>query len=269
MTPPLAPDELEERLRAIAAARYHDKHPFHALLHSGRCTKAQVQAWALNRYWYQSRIPIKDATILARIEDPPLRRAWRQRIIDHDGAQEGEGGIARWLVLTDALGLPRDAVVNVIVRGDQAIPPRGSTRLREGDQVHVLLRQSEARRVPELVERWRSGPIGPAARPVRRSQGRTPVFSSWAWKPETDGDPAYPEAVRGQPVVAQLRIRRDERGGLYVLEDGRYAVTGPVAAIGGRGVLSQWARRRIPRAEPDERAWLQTVIGALASDVPE
>jgi coenzyme PQQ biosynthesis protein C len=106
----LSPNELEQRLRAIGAARYHDKHPFHARLHEGRCTKAQVKAWALNRYWYQSRIPIKDAAILARIEDPALRRAWRQRLVDHDGTREGEGGIARWLALTDSLGLPRDEV---------------------------------------------------------------------------------------------------------------------------------------------------------------
>jgi potassium/hydrogen antiporter len=166
------------------------------------------------------------------------------------------------------LGLPREAVVNVIVRGDQAIPPRGSTRLRAGDQVHVLLRQSEAARLPEIIERWRTGPIGPPPRPKRRSQGRTPVFSTWSWT-EADGDPAHPGAVRAHAVVAQLRIRRDERGGLWVLDDGRYAVTGPVGAIGGRGVLSQWARRRIPRVGADERAWLQTVIGALAADVPE
>jgi cell volume regulation protein A len=132
----------------------------------------------------------------------------------------------------------------------------------------VLLRQSAARLVPELVERWRNGPIGPPPRPPRRSQGRTPVFSSWAWT-DGDGDPGDPGEVRGQDVVAQLRVRRDVRGGLWALEDGRYAITGPVSAIGGRGILSQWARRRIPRAEPDERAWLQTVIGALASDVPE
>ena len=166
------------------------------------------------------------------------------------------------------LGLPREAVVNVIVRGNEAIPPRGSTRLRAGDQVHVLLRQSEAARVPELVDRWRTGPIGPAPRPVRQSKGRTPVFSAWRWA-DGDGDPARPEAVRGQQVIAQLRVRRDVPGGLWVLEDGRYAVTGPVAAIGGRGVLSTWARRRIPRTSGDERAWLQTVIGALAADTPE
>lgn len=189
------------------------------------------------------------------------------------GAEILEYPVAPGDAIVDArvrdLGLPRDAVVNVIVRGDQAIPPRGSTRLREGDQVHVLLRQSEARRVPELVERWRSGPIGPPARPKRRSMGRTPVFSAWAWNEAQDGDPAEPTHVRGSDVVVQLRIRRDERGGLWVLEDGRYAITGPVAAIGGSRAVSEWARRRIPRAAPDERAWLQTVIGALASDVPE
>jgi potassium/hydrogen antiporter len=166
------------------------------------------------------------------------------------------------------LGLPRDAVVNVIVRGDQAIPPRGSTRLRAGDQVHVLLRTEQAGRVPELVERWRRGPIGPPPRPPRRASGRMPVFSSWRWTP-ADGDPEAPPDVRGQRVVEQLRIRRDEPGGLFVLADGRYAVTGPVAAIGPRGVLSQWARRRLRQASDDERAWLQTVVGALASDAPE
>lgn len=166
------------------------------------------------------------------------------------------------------LGLPRDAVVNVIVRGDEAIPPRGSTRLRSGDQVHVLLRQSETRRVPEWVERWRHGPIGPPPRPPRVAQGRTPVFSSWAWR-DADGDPSQPAGIRGQPVIEQLRIRRDAPGGLFVLGDGRYAVTGSVAAIGPRGAMSTWARRRIGKVPPDERAWLQTVIAALASDVPE
>jgi pyrroloquinoline-quinone synthase len=102
---------LEARLRALGAARYHDKHPFHARLHAGGCTQAQVQAWALNRAYYQSRIPLKDAALLARIEDPSLRRAWRRRLVDHDGERDGEGGLARWLTLTDALGLNRADVV--------------------------------------------------------------------------------------------------------------------------------------------------------------
>ena len=166
------------------------------------------------------------------------------------------------------LALPRDAVVNVIVRGDLAIPPRGSTRLHEGDRLYLLFSEEAARRVPELLERWRNGPIGNPPRPKRKTHGRTPVFSAWSWRDE-EGDPARPKAVRGQRVVEQLRIRRDADGGLWALEDGRYAVTGPVSAIGGRRELSEWARRRMPRATGDERAWLQTVIGALASDVPE
>ncbi len=108
----LAPEELEAKLRDIGARRYHNLHPFHAMLHNGRCTRAQVQAWALNRYYYQSMIPIKDASLIARADDPALRREWRSRLVDHDGEREGEGGIARWLKLTDGLGLDRDYVVS-------------------------------------------------------------------------------------------------------------------------------------------------------------
>ncbi len=103
----MTPDELEAALRQIGAERYHSNHPFHRMLHSGELNFAQVQAWALNRYYYQCMIPVKDAAILARMDDPALRRAWRQRIIDHDGEHEGEGGIERWLKLTDGLGLDR------------------------------------------------------------------------------------------------------------------------------------------------------------------
>jgi coenzyme PQQ biosynthesis protein C len=112
VTAMLSPAELEERLRAIGAERYHNRHPFHALLHGGKLAKGQVQAWALNRFYYQSRIPLKDAGLIARAEDPELRRIWRQRLVDHDGGAAGEGGIARWLVLTDALGLDRDYVAS-------------------------------------------------------------------------------------------------------------------------------------------------------------
>jgi len=108
----MSPEELEARLRDIGAKRYHHLHPFHRLLHSGGLDKGQVQAWALNRYYYQSMIPVKDSAILARMLDPALRRAWRQRIIDHDGEKEGEGGIVRWLALTDGLGLDRAYVLS-------------------------------------------------------------------------------------------------------------------------------------------------------------
>ncbi|PUB14937.1 pyrroloquinoline-quinone synthase PqqC [Yoonia sediminilitoris] len=104
--------EFEARLRQIGAERYHDKHPFHHLLHSGGCTPDQVRAWVINRYYYQSRIPMKDAAFMSRVEDPALRRAWRSRIEDHDGTTENEGGIARWLRLADAVGLDRDYVAS-------------------------------------------------------------------------------------------------------------------------------------------------------------
>lgn len=106
----LSPEELEKQLRAIGAARYHILHPFHKLLHNGKLNKVQVQAWALNRFYYQAMIPIKDATILSRMDDPELRRIWRQRIVDHDGENAGDGGIERWLLLTDGLGFQRDYV---------------------------------------------------------------------------------------------------------------------------------------------------------------
>jgi len=109
----LSADELETRLREIGATRYHRLHPFHKLLHTGKCSKGQVQAWALNRYYYQAMIPVKDASLIARCPDPEIRREWRSRLVDHDGDRAGEGGIARWLKLTDGLQLDRDYVVSL------------------------------------------------------------------------------------------------------------------------------------------------------------
>ena len=109
----MTPQELEAALRDIGARRYHRLHPFHKLLHGGECSKGQVQAWALNRYYYQAMIPVKDSSLMARCDDSAVRREWRSRLVDHDGAREGEGGIARWLKLTDGLGLERDYVMSL------------------------------------------------------------------------------------------------------------------------------------------------------------
>ena len=97
--------ELEAALRHIGATRYHNLHPFHRLLHGGKLNKGQVQAWALNRYYYQSTIPIKDAIVISRFRDRNIRLEWRHRIEDHDGDVGSEGGIERWLKLTEGLGL--------------------------------------------------------------------------------------------------------------------------------------------------------------------
>lgn len=106
------------RFHAIGEERYHHKHPFHLLMHEGKLTRGQLQAWALNRYYYQSRIPIKDATVLARSEDAEFRRAWRKRIFDHDGDGTHPGGIEKWLRLVEATGLTREQAL----RGDAILP---------------------------------------------------------------------------------------------------------------------------------------------------
>lgn len=108
----LSPDEFERRLRAVGAERYHNLHPFHQRLHGGRCSKGQMQAWALNRYCYQAAIPRKDAALMSRVDDRELRRAWIQRMHDHDGWGDDPGGIERWFKLTDGLGLDRDYVAS-------------------------------------------------------------------------------------------------------------------------------------------------------------
>lgn len=101
----LTPEQLEAALRRMGEERYHNRHPFHILLHAGRLSKPQVQAWALNRYYYQSRIPAKDASLMARLPTAELRREWRRRIVDHDGDAPSTGGIARWLKLAEGVGL--------------------------------------------------------------------------------------------------------------------------------------------------------------------
>src|ERR1700683_5810490 len=118
-------DDLRAQLRAVGEERYHHQHPFHLMMHEGRLNRGQLQAWALNRYYYQSIIPIKDSIILSRGPDPAFRRAWRKRVIDHDGdtthngsfntaasnneTSNNEGGIKRCLKLAEATGLnPED-----------------------------------------------------------------------------------------------------------------------------------------------------------------
>lgn len=128
-------DEFEAAIRAVGAERYHDKHPFHKLLHGGELNKGQVQAWALNRYCYQAGVPRKDAALIARLHDRELRREWLHRIHDHDGLPPEEpGGIERWLILTDGLGLDRDYVMS----RDGALP---ATKFAVEAYVHFVREQ--------------------------------------------------------------------------------------------------------------------------------
>src|SRR5580700_7944643 len=111
-------DDLRAHLRAVGRERYHHQHPFHLMMHEGRLNRGQLQAWALNRYYYQSRIPMKDAAILARSGDREFRTAWRKRIVDHDGERGHEGGIERWIRLAEATGLDRQRVMS----GKEVLP---------------------------------------------------------------------------------------------------------------------------------------------------
>ena len=164
------------------------------------------------------------------------------------------------------LGLPRDALLTVIVREGEAVLPRGSTRVEAGDQLHVVVRSEVANQMDGVLERWASGPLASdTAKPERELVGSPGVFTSRPWTEEADGDAAHPTEVLGVPVRDHLRTRRDRRGALLVLADGRCAVTGPTLAVGGARQLQAYARRRLTR-ETDEtaRAWWQEVIGALA-----
>lgn len=107
---PFSTEEFTRRLRAVGEAAYHDKHPFHVMMHRGELSRRQVQAWIENRFYYQAMIPRKDAAIMAKATDRPVRQAWIQRIIDQDGAGPNDGGIHKWLVLAEAAGLKRDDV---------------------------------------------------------------------------------------------------------------------------------------------------------------
>jgi potassium/hydrogen antiporter len=162
------------------------------------------------------------------------------------------------------LGLPREALLNVIVRGERAIPPRGSTVVESGDQLHVIVRQEAAVEFRDLLRRWREGPIGAREHPRPKPRSRPSVTTVRPWE-EADGDISRPAAVAGIEVVDQLRTRRDEPGALVLLADGRYAITGPLIAIGPPQQLQDVVRRRLARSSsPAERAWWREVAGALA-----
>lgn len=106
-------EAFEARLRGILADRYHDRHPFNLRMHAGTLTPQEIQTWVRNRYYYQTRIPIKDGLILGKSEDPAFRRRWIRRIHDHDGDEEREGGLALWLRLAEAVGLDASEVASL------------------------------------------------------------------------------------------------------------------------------------------------------------
>jgi cell volume regulation protein A len=205
----------------------------------------------------------------ATTEEPALPRPLvevgtiRQLGADVVEVEIDEGDAAIGVRVRD-LGLPREALVNVLVRGDEALPPRGSTRLEARDRLYIVARQDAMAAIEEARQRWRTGPVGPAPRPPRELTAGAPIFTTRPWSDE-DGDPDAPVSVLGLDVVERLNTRWDVPGALVVLADGRYAVTGPHVLVGSREQLQWHARRRLRTAKTDaERAWWQEVIGASA-----
>jgi cell volume regulation protein A len=210
--------------------------------------------------WLSARLRVttNEAAIPTPFTDPTTARRMGAEIAEFPVASSD--AVAGRLVRE--LGLPREALLNVIIRGEQAIPPRGSTRIEAGDRLHVLVRQEVAIEFRDLLARWREGPIGPRA--LSRPLPHSSIVTSRPWG-DGEGDPGRPDAVDGIEVVDQLRTRRDQVGALVALADGRYAFTGPVVAVGPTQALQDIARRRLQRAQNDaERAWWREVIGALA-----
>ena len=162
------------------------------------------------------------------------------------------------------LNLPREALVNVIVRDGHAIPPRGSTELQEGDELHILVRGELRDEVEAQTKTWTKGPVGRERPPTLPRRGASQVFSV---RPVREGDDLRElKQVEGVPVLAVMRSRSDADGAMVALADGRYAVTSEtVVAIGGRRAIADWCERRAERADVDaaERAWWQEVTGAL------
>ncbi|MBA3359313.1 MAG: potassium/proton antiporter [Thermoleophilaceae bacterium] len=167
--------------------------------------------------------------------------------------------------LVNQLQLPRDALVSVLVRDDEALLPRGSTEIEAGDRLHILVREQVRDEVAGLFDRWRSGPLEEPDLKLPVLSGRSPIFSVKPWREEY-GDASAPSAVEQMEVVRRLRVRRDVPGALLVLADGRFAVTGDgVVAVGGQRQLFRYVRERIQRADnPTARAWWQEVAGVVS-----
>ena len=152
---PLPREEFVAWLRREGESRYHDRHRVHVLMHEGKLTREQLQQWVLNRYYYQTRIPIKDALILSKSEDPVFRRAWIRRIHDHDGQTPGEGGLALWLRLAEGVGLSRPEVESLasVLPGVKFACDAYVTLVRERSLVEAVASSLTEFFAPDLMSR--------------------------------------------------------------------------------------------------------------------
>lgn len=214
--------------------------------------------------WFATRLKL---TTTHRAVQPPVIQAGNIRKL---GAEFFEFPIRKGDAIAGhvvrELQLPREALVSVIVRGDEALLPRGSTELEVGDRLHILVRGYLVKRIEELFDLWREGPIGEEDREYARPvAGRPAIFSVKPWEADA-GDQGDPQEIGGKAVLRRVRIRHDQPGALVVLEDGRFAVSSSgLVATGSPSQIRAFAVRRIDRSETrSERAWWQEVAGAVA-----
>lgn len=211
--------------------------------------------------WIAARLGVttNEAALPAILTDQASTRRLGAEVIEF-GVRPQDAAVGK---MVRELGMPREALLNVIIRGEEAIPPRGSTRILAGDRLHVLVRQEVAVEFRALLQRWRTGPLEVAVRP--RPARSSLIFSERPWK-EVDGDASRPDHVGEVAVAERIRTRRDRPGSLVVLADGRFAYIGTTVAAGSAQAVQQAARRRLGRAGDDaERSWWREVIGALAT----
>ena len=164
------------------------------------------------------------------------------------------------------LGLPRDALINLIVRDGEALLPRGSTVVEAGDELHLLVRRETRNEIARLIETWREGPIvGPPRLPIGM-RGSPAIFSVRPTRPE-DGDTGNPRVDRrgrGRADAADplRRAGRDRRPRRRPLRGDR-----PRPDRRRRPPQPDPLVRRAGRAEdrlsPQDRAWLQEAIGMI------
>jgi hypothetical protein len=98
---------------------------------------------------------------------------------------------------------------------------------------------------------------------------RGPMLTIRPWDAR-DGDPATPDHVLGITVDRLLALRADAPGALVALDDRRFALTGPIAAVGRHRVLRTYVRERAHRQEDQaDRDWLTEVSKILERMRPE
>ena len=176
-----------------------------------------------------------------------------------------ESGDAVAMRMVKDLELPREALVSLIVRGGEALLPRGSTQVEPGDELHVLVRRESRSEIGRLTNRWREGPLAEPIVAAIGVRGSPQVFSVRPTR-AADGDTGAPSELAGVAVVRILRTRSDVAAAVVVLADGRFAVTGPdLIALGGRRNLARWCAERAERSSTSlqDRAWLQEAIGVI------